>query len=242
MEGVRQIIGDIEQLGQVLTVIKGADAVIHLAAMSKPGIVTDDSTFRINVAGTFNVHEAAHHLGVRRVAWASSTAVLGWDWRERDFVPEYLPIDEDHPLQPQDAYGLLSKEAGEAIARSYALRGLETIAIRPAWVVSPEVEEQLRREGGRRPVRFSLFSYVRVDDLARAFRLAVEQPIVPGTALFVLADDSTVAEPLCDLLPRLMPMIGDKARSLTGTQPAVSNARAKKILGWKPDRSWRDGL
>ena len=57
--------------------------------------------------------------------------------------------------------------------------------------------------------------------------------------MFVVADDSTVAEPLCDLLPRLNPAVGERASGLTGTQSVFTNARAKEILGWKPRHSWR---
>jgi hypothetical protein len=51
--------------------------------------------------------------------------------------------------------------------------------------------------------------------------------------------DRTVAEPLCDPYPRVMPSIEDKARSLTGGKGAYSNARAKRLLGWEPIHSWR---
>jgi nucleoside-diphosphate-sugar epimerase len=237
---VRYVLGDTLDLGQVLGALAGADAVVHLAALPAPRYTTDDVTFRTNVLGTFNVHEAAWRLGIRRVVSASSTAVLGWVYRERDFLPEYLPIDEDHPVAPQDAYGL-SKEAGEGIARSYANRsGMETIALRPPGVLTPEQLEALRADGGRRPVRFSLGDYVDVRDLAAAFRLAVERPLTGGTVLFVAADDSNIPEPLSVVLPRLLPEIGDLARNLTGTASGVSNARAKKVLGWQPQHSWRD--
>ncbi|MBM2809794.1 MAG: NAD-dependent epimerase/dehydratase, partial [Chloroflexi bacterium] len=116
---VRYLMGDTLDLGQVMGVLAGADAVIHLAALPAPGFTTNDVTFRTNVQGTFNVHEAAWRLGIRRVVSASSTAALGWVYRERDFLPNYLPLDEDHPLAPQDAYGL-SKQTVEGIARSYA--------------------------------------------------------------------------------------------------------------------------
>ena len=72
-----------------------------------------------------------------------------------------------------------------------------------------------------------------------AFRLAVEEPLAGCNVMFVVADDSTVAEPLCDLLPRLKPDIGDCARGLTGTQGVFTNARAKELLGWKPVHTWR---
>jgi hypothetical protein len=63
--------------------------------------------------------------------------------------------------------------------------------------------------------------------------------LVTGGLGKVVADDSIVAEPLCDLLPRLRPSIGDKARALTGTKAANANARAKALLGWRPQFSWR---
>ena len=240
MAGVRTVLGDMEDLGQVVGALAGAEAVVHLAAIPRPGVTTDDVTFRTNVMGTFNVHEAAWRLGIRRVVSCSSQAILGWDYRVRDFPPAYLPVDEDHPVRPQDPYGL-SKEVMESVARSYARRGLETVVLRPNFIRDPGEMEELRREGGRRPDAFKLYSYVDVCDLARAFRLAVERPVEGGTVLFVVADDSAVAEPLSAVLPRLLPMVGDLAQGLDGPQAAISNARAKQVLGWEPRAAWRAG-
>jgi nucleoside-diphosphate-sugar epimerase len=238
-EPVRYLVGDTQDLGQVVGALAGADAVIHLAAIHKDGIAPNDVTFRTNVTGTFNVHEAARLTGVRRVVSTSSEAVLGWDYREHEFAPEYLPIDEDHSVRPQDAYGL-SKEVGEAIARSYTEKcGLETVAMRPPWVISPEELNQLALDGGRKPSRFGLFNYIDVRDLAVAYRLAIERPISGSAVLFTVSGDSSVAEPLSELLPRLLPSVGDLARDLIGSRPSVSNARAKALLGWSPQRSWR---
>jgi nucleoside-diphosphate-sugar epimerase len=236
---VKYLVGDVQDLGQVMEAMVGADAVIHLAAIHNPNIATTDITYQTNVLGTFNVHHAAFRLGVKRVVSASSNAVVGWSYNER-FVPDYLPIDEDHPLRPEDVYGL-SKEIGETIARSYARKGLETVSLRPSGVVTPDELEQIKKDGGRRPTGFHAYSYIDARDLAVAFRVAVECSIPSGTILFVVADDSTVAEPLCDLYPRVMPSIGDKARSLTGSEGSYSNARAKRLLSWQPVHSWRRG-
>ena len=234
---VNYLVGDIQDLGQVMEAMAGAEAVIHLAAIHNPNIAPTTVTYQTNVVGTFNVHHAAFRLGVKRVVSASSNAIVGWSYSER-FMPDYLPIDEDHPLRPEDVYGL-SKEIGETIARSYARKGLETVMLRPSGVVSPEELEEIKRNGGRKPTGFYAYSYIDARDLAVAFRLAVERPLPSGTILFVVADDSTVAEPLCDLYPRVMPSIGDKARNLTGSKGSYSNARAKKLLGWQPVHSWR---
>jgi nucleoside-diphosphate-sugar epimerase len=240
-DGVRHVRGDIRDLGQVYGVLDGADAVIHLAGIRRPGIAPDDVVFATNVLGTFNVHEAAWRLGLRRVISTSSEAALGWDYRRSDLLPDYLPIDEDHPARPQDPYGL-SKVAGEAVARSYAARGVEVVVLRPPWVVMPDGMDRLRQDGGRRMSRFGTASYVDVRDLAEAYRLALEAPaerIAASPILLIVADDPSIAEPLSEFMPRMLPAIGDMAAALGDSRPAVSNERAKVALGWRPRRSWR---
>jgi len=191
--------------------------------------------------GTFNVHEAAWRLGVRRVVTLSSEAVLGWapgSW-ERAHAPAYLPIDEAHPCRPQDCYGL-SKVAAEGIARSYTDKcEMETVLIRAPWIVSPQELDALRAAGGRPPTQFGTWHYIDARDLAIACRLAVERPIKGCEVIFVGSGESTVAEPLCTLLPRLMPAIGNKADALTGSRSAVSIEKARTLLDWTPRWSWR---
>lgn len=236
---IRYLPGDIVDLGQVFQALAGADAVIHLAAVHKYGIAPDDVTLRTNVMGTFNVHEAAYRLGVPRVVLASSESIMGWDYCDRPFLPDYLPVDEDHPVRPQDSYGV-SKQLGEAIARSYSAKSdMVTVALRPPWVVAPDEMAALRRNGGRTPDHFVLCNYVDGRDIAEAFRLAIERPLTGHQVFHVCADDSRTAEPLCELFPRLLPAIGDMARELTGNRTATNTARVKAALGWQPRHSWR---
>src|ERR1044071_1123764 len=235
---VRFLVGDIQDLGQVIEAMHGADAVIHLAAIHNPNITTATVTYQTNVVGTFNVHHSAFRLGVRRVVSASSNAIVGWSYSD-NFVPDYLPVDEDHPLRPKDPYGL-SKEIGETIARSYAMTGLETVSLRPSGVVTQEELEAIKKTGGRKPSGFQAYSYIDARDLALAFRLAVVRPLPGATIMFVVADDSTIAEPLCELYPRIKPSIGGKASKLTGSTGPYATARAKGLLGWKRAYSWRN--
>jgi nucleoside-diphosphate-sugar epimerase len=238
-EGVRYVAGDVTDLGQVTGTAAGADAIIHLAAIRRWGIAPNEVTFGTNVMGTFNVHEAASLLGIRRVVCASSEAVLGWDYREREFPPDYLPIDEAHPVRPQDSYGL-SKEAGEAIAASYTAKcDMVTVMLRPPWIVAPEEMAALRQSGGRQPTRFVPFNYIDVRDLAAAFRLAIERLLEGHHVLFIMADDAVIAEPLATAMPRWLPATAEMARPFTDERPSVSNTRAKAVLGWQPRHSWR---
>lgn len=241
---VRYFTGNIQDLGQVFEALADTEAVIHLAGIPTHSVAPNEVTFRTNVMGTFNVHEAAWRLGIHRVVTMSSEAVLGWapGACAREHVPEYLPIDEDHPLCPQDAYSL-SKQAGEAIARSYTERsGMQTVILRPPWIVSPEEMQSLRRTSGVTPARFALYHYIDARDLAKACRLAVELPLAGCNTLFVGSGESCVNEPLCTLYPRLMPAIGNKASGLTGIRSSVSVEKARKVLGWSPTRSWRVDL
>jgi nucleoside-diphosphate-sugar epimerase len=98
----------------------------------------------------------------------------------------------------------------------------------------------MKRSGGRKPAGFQAYSYVDARDLAVAFRLAVERPLSGDTIIFVVAEDSTIAERLSEFYARLNPSIADKARAITGRQSAYSNTRAKELLGWKPVYSWRN--
>lgn len=234
----KYLMGEVQDLGQMVEAAAGCDAVIHLAAIHNPHVAPTGVVFETNVTGTFNAHHAAFRLGIPRVVSTSSNAAVGWAYSEGAFLPDYLPIDEEHPCLPIDAYGL-SKQVGETIAHSYARKGVEAVVIRPSGVVTPEALDEIRRTGGREPEGWREYSYIDVRDLAVAFRLAVERPLPGGTVMFVVADDSTVAEPLCDLLPRLKPAIGDRARGLTGTRGVFTNDRAKDLLGWKPLHTWR---
>lgn len=234
--------GDVLDLGQVVgaCALASAEIIVHLAAVPLAGKTTDDVLFRTNVLGTFNVYEAAFRLGVRRVVLMSSDAVYGWPMSRPGLLPVYLPIDESHPVHPQHPWPL-SKLVGEQVAASYAERGgPESVVLRPPRVLDEALREKLRSSGGA-AVRqqFEPFGWVGSRDLAAAVRLAVETPGLRDETLLVCADDSCVGEPLCELLPRLEPRINSLADALTGTRSALSNDRARDVLGWRPTEAWR---
>jgi nucleoside-diphosphate-sugar epimerase len=237
--GVRTLVGDHESLAAVADAVAGSDAVLHLSASHlTPGVRPTD-LFRSNLLGVFNVHEAARIHGARRVVQWSSVAALGWSGENDDFMPDYLPIDEEHPLRATDAYGL-SKAAGEAIAGKFSERhGLETIALRHVWTIVPQEWVELWKHGGKRRGRWIHYAYLDVRDAAVAARRALEIAAPGHAVLYLAADDSCASAPLAELLPRIRPGIGEKAAGLVGTRSAISNARAKSLLGWQPVHTWR---
>lgn len=242
--GVHYRLANHEDLGEVVALCPGIDAIVHLSAIPAPRTHPDTLIFRSNVMGTYNVHEAAVIAGVPLVVSASSQSAYGFAWQHRPFYPQYLPLDEAHPDLSQDAYGL-SKMVGEQIAHAYHRRcDLRVCCIRPPLVVRPELYPTLIKDLIREPERWSetLFVYVDVRDLAVAFRLAVEAPadIIQDEVFNVVADDALAMEPLAALLPRLDPVLGAMATGLTGREGMISAARIRQALGWKPAYSWRD--
>jgi nucleoside-diphosphate-sugar epimerase len=234
------VIGDHADLGELCAACAGATAILHLSAIPGLGPQTESVIFRTNVLGTYAVHQAAAILGIDTVVSTSSQSAYGWAWGQRDFLPRYLPLDEQHPDEPDEAYGL-SKVVGEQIAWSFHRKtGMRTIVLRPPMVLAPGEYGKILQSSAAQHWRATLFSYVDVRDLALAFRLALERREVACEAFNVAADDALAEEPLTDLLARLDPRLASLAGALRGNQPMVSNAKIKRMLCWAPRHSWQD--
>jgi nucleoside-diphosphate-sugar epimerase len=242
--GVEYKLGDCEDLGGVYDVLRGHDAVIHLAAIPSNRVHPYPTVFRTNTISTYHVGEAAGRLGLRKLVVASSINALGITMAERPFDPTYLPIDEEHPRLPQDAYSLTKLMDEEIIAALHRRTGLSTIAIRPPLMLygDPAAEGAVVRDRLDRPELNArvMWVYCDVRDLAQGFRLAVEDETLGNETFFITADDALAREPLATLLPRYFPGLDEMAKGLTGSSPAVVSHKAKRLLGYQPRHSWRD--
>src|SRR5215212_8915387 len=81
---------DLEDLGQVVSLLDGCDAVVHAAAIPRPGGCSDHVLFRTNMMTLFNVLESCRLLGIKRFVWTSSMSVLGYPFNYRPIIPQYL--------------------------------------------------------------------------------------------------------------------------------------------------------
>src|SRR6266516_112638 len=95
---------DLTGAGDAFAVVRGAEAVVHTAAIPEPTHNPPHVVFGNNLMATFNVLEAAVRFGVSRFVYLSSETVPGFFFPERSFLPDYIPIDEEHPVRPQDPY------------------------------------------------------------------------------------------------------------------------------------------
>jgi nucleoside-diphosphate-sugar epimerase len=242
--GVEYKLGDCEDLGGVYDVLRGHDAVVHLAAIPSNRVHPYPTVFRTNVVSTYHVGEAAGRLGLRKLVAASSINALGLTMAERPFNPSYLPIDEEHPRLPQDAYSLTKLIDEEILGALHRRTGLQTIAIRPPLMLYGDPAAERATVQGRldRPELSArvMWVYCDVRDLAQGFRLAVEDETLDNETFFITADDALAREPLATLLSRHFPGLEELAQGLTGTSPAVVSTKAKRLLGYRPRYSWRD--
>ena len=242
--GVKYKLGECEDLGAVYDVLRGHDAVIHLAAIPSNQVHPYPTVFRTNVLSTYHVGEAAGRLGLKKMVAASSINALGIPMAERPFNPQYLPIDEEHPRLAQDAYSLTKLLDEEILAALNRRTGMPTIAIRPPLMLygDPVVEGPTVRNRLDNPEINArvMWVYCDVRDLATGFRLALEDETLENETFFITADEALARQPLAELLPRYFPGTEEMAKGLTGTSPAVVSTKAKRLLGYQPRHSWHE--
>lgn len=235
---------DLTDAGDAFAVIRGADAVVHTAAIPEPTGNPPHVVFRTNMMACFNVLEAAVRWDVPRFVNISSETVPGFFFPERPFLPSYAPVDELHSAHPQDPYAL-SKMFGEQLMDAAVARSdIRCISLRPSWVQLEANYEQNLGPQIRDAALLSpnLWSYIDAYDLADAIVLAAQSDL-PGHEVFYIASpDNVGGHDFAEVLRRYY---GDKIelRPLERVDASgISSRKAMDMLGWDPKRSWRDYL
>jgi nucleoside-diphosphate-sugar epimerase len=230
---------DLTDVGQVADALAGADAVVHLGAIPHPVRHPGEVVFRNNVLSTFAVLQAAALLGVRRAVFASSVSALGTAYAVRPFAPLYAPVDEAHPLLGQDPYAL-SKEVDERTGAMFHRRtGMQVLAFRFHWVARPgEAAARARLPDTAERYAHLLWGYTDVRDAALACRLGVEAAGLGFEVFNITAADTLLELPTEEALRRYAPQVEVRA-PIPGTGSAWSIEKARRLLGYEPQRSWR---
>lgn len=241
-EHTRIDLTDYGQVVEALTSIDsrydGIDAVVHLAAIPGPGVAPNAATFANNVTSTYNVFSAARHAGIRNVVWASSETVLGLPF---DTPPPYIPVDEEYAGRPETAYSL-GKLLDEAMAEQFCRwePSMKIIGLRfsnvmevadyarfPAFNDDPELR------------KWNLWSYIDARDGAQAVRLALGLDAT-GFDKFVIANaDTCMTTPNSELVEKVYPGV-PLTRSFEPHETLLSIEKARRVLGFAPQHSWRD--
>jgi nucleoside-diphosphate-sugar epimerase len=234
---------DLGDVGQVAGALKNRDAVLHLGAIPNPYGHADEVVFRNNVMNTFSVLQACELLGIKKAAIASSLSALGPAWSPKPFAPLYAPVDEEHPLLVQDAYGL-SKEVDERTAQMFHRRtGMQVVCLRFHWIAYPD-ETRARAITATADPRADewwrhLWAYVDIRDAASLCVAAIEAEGLGWDVVQCTADDTLADHPTEDLIRQHAAQVEIRA-PIKGTDSAFTNAKGNRLLGWKPVHSWRD--
>lgn len=242
-ENATFLAADLTDQGQAWELVQSVDpdAVVHFAAIPAMGIRPGTRTFENNVLSAYNALAAAGTVGAR-VVWASSESAYGTAFAEEPWLPEYLPLDEAHPLRPEDPYGA-SKVVGEEIARMVARRyGIDVASIRPSWINYPgRYETRAAREAfdpEHAEPSGNFWSYVDVRDVVSIVERALEAEFDGHEAFLAAAKDNYLDRPTAEAIEAAF---GDRPErcELVGDRSAMYSRKAADVLGWEPAHSWR---
>jgi NAD dependent epimerase/dehydratase len=252
---VEVISGDIRDSNYCKHITKDIDIIFHLAALiAIPySYVAPDSYVDTNIRGTLNICQAAKENGNIRVIHVSTSEVYG--------TAQYVPIDENHPLQPQSPYSA-SKIAADAMAMSfYNAFNLPVTIARPfntygprqsARAVIPTIITQIAngakeiKLGDITPTRD--FSYV--EDTCRGFVALAEETSTIGETINI---GSNFEISIADTLNIIKELMQSDVKFVTDDlriRPEKSevfrlwcdNTKLEKFTGFKPQFHIKQGL
>jgi nucleoside-diphosphate-sugar epimerase len=229
------LLADLTDFGQAVEALSGVDAIVHLAAIPSPGHATPDQVFRTNVTSTYTVFAAAARLGIRRVVWASSETTLGLPF---DRPPDYAPVDEAH-VYPETSYAL-SKIVGEEMARQFSRwSGLTILGLRFSNILVREDYDRFPSYWDDPQVRkWNLWGYVDESHVAQSVRLALAADLTGADSFIVAAGDTVMQRSSRELMAEVFAGV-PVADTVTGTDTLLSIEKARAVLGYTPEFSWR---
>ncbi len=241
------VMGDLVDPGQVRAAVAGHHVVAHVGAIGDVYLAGEQPALAasVNVTGSANVAEAALAEGAR-VVYASTWEVYG--------EPEYEPIDEDHPTNPDHPYNI-TKLAGEQILLAAGqLRGLPVVSLRLGtaygsglrpnsvfriFIDKARAGEPITIQGDGSQGR----QFTHAADISRAFVMAAEST-VSGITLNTVAQDTISIKALAEMVVERFPTELTFGAPRPGDVPPalVSARRAAEVLGWTAEVPFDAGL
>jgi UDP-glucose 4-epimerase len=248
--------GDVRDFDLLEKIVGDVDVVIHLAAQIHVdrSILEPKLTYDVNIFGTLNVLELARRYDINKVIHASTSEVYG--------SAQYVPMDENHPLDAPHPYGA-SKVAADRMCNAYIQTyGVNVCVMRPFNAFGPRQKDTgyggvisifvKRSLSGTPPIIYGdgmqTRDYTYVEDLIRAYDLIVKhkkpmrEPLNfgTGTEISITGLANKIIE-LCGKKGRLRP-VHVAQRPGEVRRLVADYSKAKKLLGWEPEYTFEKGL
>lgn len=249
------VTGDVRDPNFCREFVKGADTVFHLAALiAIPySYVAPDSYVDTNVKGTLNICQACRDAATERLLVTSTSEVYG--------TARYVPIDENHPRQPQSPYSA-SKIGADAIAMSfYNAFEMPLTIVRPfntygprqsARAIIPTIISQIA--SGETKIKVGDLSPTRdfnfVSDTARGFIALARSPLTIGQEVNISTGTEISMQDTLSTIARLMNVDVEWVRDPARIRPAGSevfrlcgdNSKITELTDWRPQVTIEEGL
>ncbi len=228
----------IEVVSEIDDRINGIDAVIHQAAIPASGLEANHKIFKANTLSTYNIFQASKVMKINNIVWASSETVLGLPF---ETYPPYVPVDENYDPRPESSYSL-SKVMGEEMARQFCRRNpeMKIFGLRYSNIMEEHDYKQFNSFQNDPYLRkWNFWGYIDARDVAQACLLAMESKLKGADNFIIAADDTVMNEDNKSLLDKVFPNINIKG-DIGKNKTLLSNQKAKNILGFNPEYSWKN--
>ncbi len=254
-ERLEIVSGDIRDAAFCRNIVDGCQTVFHLAALiAIPySYVAPESYVDTNIKGTLNICQAAKERSVKRLIVTSTSEVYG--------TAQYVPIDENHPRQPQSPYSA-TKIGADAIAKSfYNAFSLPVVIARPfntygprqsARAIIPTIISQIAngstqiKVGDLTPTR----DFVYVRDTCRGFLALAQAPGIEGEEINISTGKEISMKDTFSLIAQIMQAKVEFVTDPQRIRPSRSevfrlcgdNSKIRNLTGWAPEYDMAQGL
>ncbi len=253
LDNIEYIYGDFSDIILIKKALKGIDIVYHLLSTTVPSTANNSPLYDVqsNLEGTIRLLDALEGSSVRRIVYSSSGGTVYGN-------PEYVPIDEQHPLRPIGSYGI-TKVAIESYIQLYAKKlNISYMIVRPSnpygprqsfkgiqGVVSTFLYKAIKKEnltvwGDGKAIR----DYIYITDVADFF---IESGLSKEEGIFNLGSgEGHSINDIIEMIDHIVSMKSTiehlKFNSFNVKEVVLNIDKAKSVFSWKPKISLFEGI